>query len=404
MKRGGTWSFVHDLERLPEGKRRQVWKSGFPTKKAAEQALATSLSDLAKGIEPIRQRITLRGYLNDEWLPSLHDLRPNTRLSYETLARRHIVPRLGHVLLHQLTRADCERLVRELGQADEKGRVLSPATIRRVHALLHACLNKAVRDGLVFANVATHVRLPRNPRKPRLTWTPEQLQIFLTAAWEDPLGPLYLVLATTGMRRGEAVGLPWSNVDLDRGILAVTQSMLSLSYRVLVDEPKTRSSERTIALDAGTVEALRIVQELQAKNAALLGDAWTDTGLVFTRADGTAWHPGFVSKHFAVLTRNAGLPAIRLHDLRHTHASIGLARGVHLKVMQERLGHSSISVTANMYSHVTPGLQQDAATQIAETALGSWKPRLADGLQDPPRDAPDDDAEACDEQDPQVGG
>lgn len=401
IKRGNTWGFVHDLERLPDGKRRQVWKGGFATKKAAQTALTESLANLAKGHEPQRRRVTLAGYLNDDWLPSLHDLRPNTRLSYATLARRHLVPHLGDKLIHKITRADCDRLIVTLGQPDTKGKTLRPSTIRRVHALLHACLNGAVRDGLVFVNVATHVRLPRNPKQVRSTWDPAQLQRFLTATWNDPLGPLYLVLATTGMRRGEAVGLRWDDVDLDHGSLAVRQAMISVSYRVLVDEPKSGAGVRTIALDPTTVEALRVLQQRQLQQAELLDAAWATTGLVFTREDGTAWHPEYVSKHFTGLATSAGVPVIRLHDLRHTHASLGLRGGVHLKVMQERLGHSSISVTANMYSHVSPGLQRDAADRVADLTLGSWKPPLANGLQDPLNSQA---AGSAERKNPQVGG
>lgn len=408
IKRGKTWSFVHDLERLPDGRRRQLWKGGFATRKEAEAALAASLAALAKGMEPSRRRITLEGYLTTEWLPSLHDLRPNTRLSYSTLARRHLLPHLGDRLLHKITRGDCDKLITTLGKPDDRGQTLKPATIRRVHALLHACLNAAVQEGLVFVNVASHVRLPRNPRQTRQIWTPAQLQTFLSHAWDEPLGPLYLLLATTGMRRGEAVGLPWLDVNLSGKSLAVRQAMISVGYEVLIDEPKSRAGERTIALDDVTLDALRAVEQRQLAQAALLGEAWPSTGLVFTRNDGTPWHPEYVSKHFTQLARAAGVPIIRLHDLRHTHASLALKGGVHLKVMQERLGHSSISVTANMYSHVTPGLQQDAADRVADLTLGSWRPptqvdevRLADGLQDPSKKH---EADPPEKENPQVGG
>ncbi|HYN29075.1 MAG TPA: site-specific integrase [Dermatophilaceae bacterium] len=246
-----------------------------------------------------------------------------------------------------------------------------------MHALLHACLNAALRDGLVHANAAAGVRLPRDRHRTGTTWSPQQLQRFLDATLLDPLGPLFLVLATTGMRRGEAVGLCWSQVDLANCAVSVRQSMLSVRYKVIVDEPKTTRSSRTIAVDPITVAVLRHVQQRQDAQRQLLGSAWHPGDYVFTREDGSPWHPEYVSKRFAVLVKRAGLPRIRLHDLRHTHASLALRGGVHLKVMQERLGHSSISVTANMYSHVAPGLQHDAATRIADLALGSWVPPLA---------------------------
>jgi integrase len=181
------------------------------------------------------------------------------------------------------------------------------------------------------------------------------------------------------MRRGEAVGLCWSQVDLTNRALSVRQSMLSVRYQVLVDKPKTSRSSRTIALDPITVAVLQRLLQQQGTQQQILGSAWHQGDYVFTREDGSPWHPEYVSKRFSSLVKSTALPRIRLHDLRHTHASLALRGGVHLKVMQERLGHSSISVTANMYSHVAPGLQHDAAARIADLALGSWEPPLANG-------------------------
>lgn len=375
LKRGSRWGFVHDLEPDASGKRRQRWRGGFSTKREAERALAASMTESTRS-PTTSGAVTLETYFFDEWLPSLHDLRPNTVLSYETLGRRHLIPILGRKQLRRLTRSDCEKLISRLA-AGEARPPLSPATIRRVHALLHACLNAALRDGLVHANAAAGVRLPRDRHRTGTTWSPQQLQRFLDATLSDPLGPLFLVLATTGMRRGEAVGLCWSQVDLANCAVSVRQSMLSVRYKVIVDEPKTTRSSRTIAVDPITVAVLRHVQQRQDAQRQLRGSAWHPGDYVFTREDGSPWHPEYVSKRFAVLVKRAGLPRIRLHDLRHTHASLALRGGVHLKVMQERLGHSSISVTANMYSHVAPGLQHDAATRIADLALGSWVPPLA---------------------------
>ncbi len=398
FKRGSTWSFIHDVGRRADGRRQQSLKGGFATRREAQAALSESLAQNAKGGVQDPGRLTLREYLLDQWLPTLHDLRPNTRLSYETLTRLHLLPHLGGRQLRRLTRSDCDSLYVRLQKPDPvTGRTLSAATIRRVHAILHAALSAAVQRGLLGHNVSDHVRLPRAP-KPRLaTWTPEQLQRFLESTQSDRLGPLYLLLATTGLRRGEAVGLPWSAVNLDAGLLAVRQSMVSVAYEVQLGEPKTTYGERTVALDDITLEVLRAVRHQQQGEAHVLGRGWVDTGLVFTRPDGTAWHPETVSKRFVQLARGAGLPPIRLHDLRHTHASLGLFGGVHLKVMQESLGHSSISVTANMYSHVTPGLQRDAAQLVA--TLGEWRPALAKCEQLGPRD---DSADPPEGENPQV--
>jgi len=387
FKRGNTWSYKFDLDVGADGRRRQRSKGGFASKRKAQAALAEELARTSQGraLEPTR--MTVAEYLQAQWLPSLHDLRPNTRLSYETLARRHVVPHVGQIPLTKLTTEDCDRLYTLLGQTvTAKGRPLSPATIRRIHALLHAALNAATDRNLVPRNVADRVRLPRVPRPTLATWSPEELVRFLEHAAGDRLAGLYLLLATTGLRRGEAVGLPWSAVNLDAGTLSVRQALLSIRYRTEMSEPKTRHGERVVALDRITVEVLRLVRRQQQGDAATLGRAWTDTGLVFTREDGSAWHPEYVSKHFTDLAKAAGVPAIRLHGLRHTHASLGLLSGVHLKVMQERLGHSSISVTGDLYSHVAPGLQRAAAQQVADQALGSWTPSFPFRSQSGPED------------------
>jgi len=394
FKRGNTWSYKFDLDVGADGRRRQRSRGGFASKRKAQAALAEELARTSHGraLEPTR--MTVAEYLQGQWLPSLHDLRPNTRLSYETLARRHVVPHLGQIPLTKLITQDCDRLYTLLGQTvTSKGRPLSPATIRRIHALLHSALNSALDRNLVPRNVADRVRLPRVPRPTLATWSPEELVRFLEHAAGDRLAGLYLLLATTGLRRGEAVGLPWSAVDLDAGALSVRQALLSIRYRTEMSEPKTRHGERVVALDRITVEVLRLVRLQQQRDAATLGRAWTDTGLVFTREDGSAWHPEYVSKHFIDLAKAAGVPVIRLHGLRHTHASLGLRGGVHLKVMQERLGHSSISVTGDLYSHVAPALQRDAAQQVADQALGSWKPSFPFRSQQDPGD----DSAACPE-------
>ncbi len=181
-KRGSTWYFVHDAGRRPDGRRRQVKQGGYVTKRAAQAALAESVARTSKGGQQDSARLTLREWLVEQWLPSLHDLRPNTRLSYETLSRLHLLPYLGDRPLSKMTRSDCDRLYLQLQQPDPAtGRVLSPATIRRVHAILHATLTAAVQRGLLAHNVSDHVRLPKAPKARRPTWSPEELQRFLQA-------------------------------------------------------------------------------------------------------------------------------------------------------------------------------------------------------------------------------
>jgi integrase len=172
------------------------------------------------------------------------------------------------------------------------------------------------------------------------------------------------------MRRGELLGLRWVDVDLDLARVAVRQTLVLAGRQVVVSEPKTSRGRRSIALDPRTVAALRTWRAAQAAERLQWGGAWVDSGLCFTREDGTPLHPEWLSDAFAWRVGRVGLPRIRLHDLRHTHASLGLAAGVPVKVMSERLGHTSSSFTADAYQHVTPALEEQAAATVARLVFG----------------------------------
>lgn len=375
-RRRRTWTVVWDLERDSRGKRRQRSIGGFATRREAERALARELARLqaAVRVEPVR--ITLGEFLTGRWLPSLLDLAPNTRTSYAQIVRRHIVPALGDIRLTRLTAGDVERCYADVRDGTTiNGYPMAPASIRRIHATLHAALNAAVAQDLVPRNVASRIRLPRAARPQLSVWSAGELRRFLEHAQVERLFPLFLLLATTGLRRGEALALAWEHVDLERQVLAVRRALLSIGYEVQLGAPKTRYGERTVDFDDATAAVLRRLQGDQRGEYARLGLPWSRETLLFTRADGSRWHPESVSDRFVRVARHAGVPVIRLHDLRHTHASLALACGVHLKVVQERLGHSSIAVTSDLYSHVMPGIQRAAANAVARAALGGWTPR-----------------------------
>jgi integrase len=187
-----------------------------------------------------------------------------------------------------------------------------------------------------------------------LWWTPQQVRTFLGAVDGDRFYALWVLLLTTGMRRGELAGLRWCDVDLDAGVLSVVRTRVSVAYTVSESDPKTRSSRRSVTLDARVVAVLRTHRRRQLEERLRWGEAWTDTGYVFTREDGWPIHPERISVLFARLVEIAGVPKIRLHDLRHTSASLALASGVHPKVVGERLGHSSISVTLDLSATSSP--------------------------------------------------
>jgi integrase len=186
----------------------------------------------------------------------------------------------------------------------------------------------------------------------------------------ERLAALWSLAASTGMRRGEVLGLRWVDVDLERARVAVRQTLVVAGREVVVSEPKTSRGRRSIALDPRTVAQLRAWRAAQAAERLQWGSSWVNSGLVFTRENGSPLHPEWLSDAFAWRIKQAGLPVVRFHDLRHTHASLGLAAGVPIKVMSERLGHSTSSFTADAYQHVTPALEEQAAATVARLVFG----------------------------------
>jgi integrase len=198
-----------------------------------------------------------------------------------------------------------------------------------------------------------------------MVWTPTQTSTFLSSASDDRLVTLYHLIAHRGLRRGEAIGLPWPEVDLDERTITITEQIVQIGWAVDRGEPKTDSGARVVPLDGDTVEALRTHRARQQAEREAWGDLWTDTGLVFTREDGTALHPEYATRRFARLAFRAGVPPIRLHDLRHVAATLLLAAGYDLKLVQELLGHSTITLTGDTYTTVLPELARAATEGVA---------------------------------------
>ena len=366
-KRGKKWSVVLDVGTGLRGKRRQKWHSGFATKREAEAALTTLLGKLQNNsyVEPTR--LTLGGFLTAEWLPAVQrSVRPLTHAGYERSVRIHIEPHLGDLLLQQVTPARLNGLYASLldhGRADGQG--LSPGSVRQVHLALHGALAAAVRWQYVSRNAAALADPPRAAPPIMRVWTADELGRFLAAIQDNRLYAMFLVLAATGLRRGEALGARWEDLDLQGARWQVRRTLLPVKGGVMEGTPKTARGQRSVALDPGTVRALRAWRKQQLEERMAWGAAWTDSGRVFTREDGTDLRPTRVSEQFDALVKRSGLPRIRLHDLRHGHCTLALGAGVHPKVVQERLGHASVAFTLGRYAHVVPAMQEDAAETVA---------------------------------------
>jgi integrase len=236
--------------------------------------------------------------------------------------------------------------------------------------MLHKVLVDAVRWGRLPTNPADRADPPKPRQAEMKVWSIDQLRRFLDHVADDRLFAAWMLMATTGMRRGEVVGLRWVDVDLELGPLAIVQTHVLVNREVLVSEPKTAKGRRTVALDATTVTALRQHRKYQLEERLALGEAWEDSGLVFTHQNGWAINPRLFSSWFTQRATAAGLPHIRLHDLRHSYATAALAAGVPTKIVSERLGHANIAITLDTYSHVLPNMQEEAAEQIARLILG----------------------------------
>ncbi|WP_018639730.1 site-specific integrase [Parafrankia elaeagni] len=380
----GKWFFVVDIT-APGGPRRQARRRGFATKKAAQAALTEFLGKLAAGAYVEPSRLTVQEYLDTRWLLVAEgELRPSTLASYRRNLRLHVLPRIGAVRLQLLDTATLQALYAELlrgGRVDHaRGSGLSPRTVLYIHTIIRSALKTAVEWDLIPRNPADRTKPPRKKaqadRHTKIqTWTNAELRSFLEATRDEPMYALWLLLATTGVRRGEALGLAWSAVDLDAGRISIRRTLVdvtnSATGRVPVfSDPKTARGSRVIALDAATTAALHELRETKAKELALL-DKEPEADLVFTHWDGRAMHPERMSRAFLRRVKRLGLPMIRLHDLRHTWATLALASNVHPKIVSERLGHASITITLEIYSHVMPGMHADAAELVAGLILGT---------------------------------
>lgn len=308
----------------------------------------------------------LGAYL-DDWFAAI-----SPRLQETTAASHHVgVERLkaglGGLRLRDLSPLVIERFYGELSRTGGRhSQGLAAKTIRNTHIVLRKALADAERLELLDRNPAARAKAPTGARRETTTWTSAELAAFLAGVVDDPHYALWVLLATTGLRRGEALGLRWSDLDLDRRTLSVAQTITSIRHRIVVTSPKSDRSRRQMALDVDTVRVLGAHRTAQRAEADVMGWTVRSSGLVFTQGPGEPLHPDAVTRRFKALMRASGLPLLRgPHDLRHTWASLALAAGVHPKIVSDRLGHSTIAITIDTYSHAIPSLDVDAAATVA---------------------------------------
>jgi integrase len=370
-KRGSGYAIRFDKGPDPvTGKRRQEYRSGFRTKKEAESALAELIGKAETGSLVERSRQSVREYL-EEWIEAIEaTVRPSTLHSYRRNIRVHVIPRIGGVRLQALDGADLNLLYRQLltPKADG-GAGLAPRTVRYIATILRRALKDAVRWSRLLRNPSDAADPPRPTAGRRIQyWDAGTLAEYLNRSRQadDRYLPLWTLLATTGARRGEILGLRWQDVDLKAKTASIVQTVIAVDHEVQIGTPKTAKGRRSIVLDEGTVTELRRWRKRQAEERLLLGAGYRDHDLIFAKPTGEPLHPERVSREFVRRVERWDLPPLTLHGLRHTWATLALKAGVHPKVVQERLGHSTIAITLETYSHVTGSLHEEAAEQVAD--------------------------------------
>lgn len=366
-KRGkNSWSIVITLGRDAEGKLRQKWHTVRGPKREAQRKLNELLDNLDKGTYVEPSKVTVKDFLNDWLRVAASKVNRKTHLEYEKIVNRHLIPNLGHIKLQEVKPKTLDLYYAKAqtsGRADGKGG-LSNQTVLNHHRVLSRAFKQAVRWRLLAFNPATDAEPPVPQAAEMRALDAAETATLLRAADGSRVYAPALVAVTTGLRRGELLGLKWPDIDFDAGELSVRRSLEWVKGEVQFKPPKTAKSRRKVSLPDVTVEALRAHRADQARERLQLGPDYQDNGLVFAWFDGNVWIPDRFTAAFRRLVNKAGIGHLRFHDLRHSHATQLLKEGVHPKVVSERLGHATIAITLDTYSHVLPGLQEDAASRV----------------------------------------
>ena len=370
-RRGDAWLVVVEFPRDKSEPRKRYSRTVRGTRKDAQEELQRLMREMSPmaGV-PSREHLS-------EYLAYWHKTMcvpfsaPTTAETYHALLRNLVIPRIGPIRLRDLRPMHVQSLYSELVQES-----YAPMTVRMVHGILHKALEQAVIWGLIPSNPADHIKVPRIERKSPQVLTVEECKQLLDSLRGHPYYALVYVMLYTGMRRGEALALRWSDVDYGHRTVVVDESVRKVGNEVSFGPPKTRTSRRSVTVSEDVLAVLKA--EKRRQNAARLaaGAAWADLDLVFADETGHPLDPDRVSQWFRSFAAKLGFGDLHIHCLRHTHASLLLALNVHPKTVQERLGHSTIVSTMDTYSHVAMNLQQEAA-ELFSSSLGAQGERRA---------------------------
>lgn len=341
----------------------------------------TSQKEVREWLNELKAQVTRGEHLSDNkitlgewamtWLNEYakNQVRATTWESYESTIRNHIIPELGGILLSDLKPSRVQQVYNQKLIAGRDGghKGLSATSVGYIHAVLHSMLKRAVKNGLVSKNVAELVDKPKKTRHEIKPLSLEELKHFLIAIKETHHYAAYLLECYTGLRRGELLALRWQDVDFDNKKIMVCQGLVRTKEGLSFNQPKTEASRRSIPINDEVLAALKMQKRRQREQKVFLGQGYNqDKDLVFCNITGNPLDPRSFTKSFQRVLLQAGLPQIRFHDMRHTHATLLLALGENPKVVQERLGHTTIRMTLDTYSHTLPGMQESATAVLGK--------------------------------------
>ena len=368
IKRGKMYSIVLELEPAADKKRRQKWIGGFKTKKAAELELAKKILEIENGSFINEQTVTFGEYLN-HWL-DIHKTKiaERTHTRYKYFVDLYLTPALGNIPLIKLKPMQIQKLYADTLESKvrvkKSSKKVSPTTVHHMHGVLHKAMSDAVKWKMLNNNPADSVTPPKRIKKDCHVPSDIDLQRIISATQGIYLEMPVFVAVSTGARMGEILGLTWQNVDLKKGTIYINQQLMRRRDGTLViTGTKTGYSRRTVEIGASTIKRLKEHKRQQAEWKLKAGEVWKGEDYVCTLEDGSPINPNNIGTMFCRLTKRLKVNS-SFHDLRHYHATALLKAGINPKIVSERLGHSTVSITLDIYSHVLPSMQKEAVAAI----------------------------------------
>lgn len=371
-KRGAGYQIVVELGKDENGKRKQKAIGGFKKQKEAEKALAELIAKIEKGDYYEHKELLLSDYLN-QWYNDYakHNVSEVTLVFYKDIIDRILIPYIGKIQIAKLKPLQIQSFLSKILEGD-----ISSTTARHYYNVLNIALNQAVKWQIIDVNPCNAVEPPKKEKRKLDVLTPFEVEKLLEYTKTCEFSVMYVPITLAimaGLRRGEILGLEWSNFDSEKGLLRITNNMVKVGSEVKMTTPKTDKSVRTVALLPSTVELLKQHRIKQIENRLLLGDDYIKNNFVCTWPNGKTIRPDYITHTLKKLLKKCDLPDIRFHDLRHTHATLLLLQGVNPKIVSERLGHSKVDITLDTYSHVLPEMQKEAVEKLENLFIKNAK-------------------------------